>query len=191
MAAGVRSAEIASGCPADIGVAGSVHGDGVAVVPIARTDLGRPELVAAGVELAQERIAIAGGVGVVPPTDIGVAQSVHGDGVAFVPIARADLRRPDLVAAGVELAQERIAHAGVGLAENASGLPADIDVAGSIHGDGAAAVVETRTDLGRPEFAAAGVELAQERIVKAGVRPAKITFGLPADIDVAGRVHGD
>ena len=79
---------------------------------------------------------------------------------------------PEFVAAGVELAQERIPVAGAGAAEIAVGSPADIDVAGSVHGDGAATVERTRTDLGRPELVAVGVGLAQERIPPSDVGPA-------------------
>jgi len=73
--------------------------------------------------------------------------------------------------------------AGVGAAEMAVGPAADVDVAGSVHGDSIAGLPRVRANLRRPDFIAVRAELAQEGIaapaVMAGVRPTEVTLGPP------------
>ncbi len=79
----------------------------------------------------------------------------------------------------------RSAPAGVGPAEIPIGRPADIDVAGSVHGYRPAVIPITRPELGRPYLVTVRVELVKEPIVIAGVGPIEIAFGIPGDIGIA------
>ncbi len=190
----------------DVGVAGGVQGDGLAVVVGGAAEVGRvDECGAGGIEFGDVGVPAPAGGGLVgvdegevevaaapgEAGEVGVARGIDGDALAVVVGGAAEVGRVGegggAALGGVELGDEDVPGAALGSLVGArgdgvvggSGVAGEVGVARGVDGDGGAAVVAGAAEEGRVgERGAGGVDAGGEHVAgAAAVRPLESAGG--------------
>ena len=196
------------------------------VLPAAAVVAGVEERRTGGVHLGDEGVGVAVMcevradrdrkgrlIGIRNPSHVGVAGGIHGDAVANVIPAAAEVAGvEERRAGGVQLGDEGVGVAATVMREVRADrdregrltgirIPGHVGVAGGIHGDAVALFVGAAAEVASvEERRAGGVHLGDEGVVAAVKREVRadrdregrlIGFRIPGHVGVAGAVHGD